>query len=183
MKKGALMEILFVIWIGLAFVAASVARSKGRSGVGYFVLSCLLSFLVAIIVLAIVPSLKTTSAPVTEAQCPFCREDVKADAVVCKHCGRDIEPIVLETVKPYFETAPSKVPLGTSGKWGVALILIGTISLLTWVSGMKTWSSSNEADVPLWGRILTLIVEVAILVWGIILHSRAVKRANDKLSK
>ena len=26
-------------------------------------------------------------------QCPFCAEDIKKAAVVCKHCGRDVEPI------------------------------------------------------------------------------------------
>jgi len=24
--------------------------------------------------------------------CPFCAEDVKAAAVVCKHCGKDLTP-------------------------------------------------------------------------------------------
>ena len=26
-------------------------------------------------------------------QCPFCAEDIKKAAVVCKHCGRDVQPI------------------------------------------------------------------------------------------
>jgi hypothetical protein len=27
-------------------------------------------------------------------QCPFCAEDIKAAAIVCKHCGRDLQPVL-----------------------------------------------------------------------------------------
>lgn len=38
-----------------------------------------------------------TSAPAaieatTERKCPYCAEDIRAAAVVCKHCGRDLPP-------------------------------------------------------------------------------------------
>ena len=26
-------------------------------------------------------------------QCPFCAEDIKKAAIVCKHCGREVEPV------------------------------------------------------------------------------------------
>jgi hypothetical protein len=174
------MEIVFLVWIGLAFVAASVARSKGLSGFGYFVLSCLMSFVVAIIVLAIVPSRKTLVATKEAAQCPFCREEVKFEAIVCKHCGRDIQPLLIATTKPYFEGSAGQPSLSVSGRVGVGLILIGSFAILYWLYGTQTWSSSEERDVPVWGRIVTLLVEIAILVWGFILHSRAVKRTNKR---
>jgi hypothetical protein len=177
------MAIVFIIWIGLAFVAANVARSKGRSGFGYFVLSCLLSFLVAIIVLAIVPSRNSNFDPLPRTACPYCREQIIAAAVVCKHCGRDVEPDLELIAKTYATQSTKSKPLSAYGKWGVALILLGSLSILSWVSGMKTWSTAEEANVPLWGRILTLVVEVAILVWGIVLYSTAIKKANENLFK
>lgn len=33
-------------------------------------------------------------AAAAERVCPFCAETVKAAAIVCKHCGRDLEPMV-----------------------------------------------------------------------------------------
>lgn len=32
-----------------------------------------------------------TGLGATQVQCPFCREQIRADAVVCKHCRRDVE--------------------------------------------------------------------------------------------
>jgi len=33
--------------------------------------------------------------PPTTRKCPYCAEQIKAEAQVCKHCGRDIKPSVL----------------------------------------------------------------------------------------
>lgn len=37
--------------------------------------------------------LPVVPAPAAERTCPYCAETVKAAAIVCKHCGRDLEPI------------------------------------------------------------------------------------------
>lgn len=45
----------------------------------------------------------TVPAPSQEKQCPFCAEVVKKEAIVCKHCGRDLvakPPPVSTTAKP-----------------------------------------------------------------------------------
>jgi hypothetical protein len=34
-----------------------------------------------------------TPAPPTERTCPWCAETIKAAAIVCRFCGRDVEPI------------------------------------------------------------------------------------------
>lgn len=173
------MEIVFIVWVGLAFVASSVARSKGRSGFGFFALSFLFSFLVAIIVLAIVPSKVTTYDPVPKTKCPYCREEIIADAIVCKHCGRDVEPD-LELISKAFDAGfPKSKPLSASGKWGGALILVGALSLLSWISGIKDWPTPMEFGPDLLGRVVALIVELGILASGIVLYLKAIKRAND----
>jgi hypothetical protein len=33
-----------------------------------------------------------TPAPPTERTCPWCAETIKAAAVVCRFCGRDVQP-------------------------------------------------------------------------------------------
>ncbi len=35
---------------------------------------------------------QSKAAAVAERMCPFCAEEIKAAAVVCKHCGRDLPP-------------------------------------------------------------------------------------------
>ena len=34
-----------------------------------------------------------TPAPLTERTCPWCAETIKAAAVLCRFCGRDVEPL------------------------------------------------------------------------------------------
>ena len=41
-----------------------------------------------------------SSAPSGERVCPFCAETVKSAAIVCKHCGRDLEPAAPSVSEP-----------------------------------------------------------------------------------
>lgn len=94
------MEIV-VGWFIFSIVAGVVASGRGRSGLGYFFLSLILSPLIGIILAAALPA-KTKAAPVdasgeaispkTHVRCPDCKELVRADAVKCKHCGAKLIP-------------------------------------------------------------------------------------------
>lgn len=87
----------FLLWFGLAVVTGIVAGSKGRSGFGWFLLALLISGLLALILVALLPSLKPTVVHVHDAggrvdngmmkSCPRCAEAVKAAARVCRYCG------------------------------------------------------------------------------------------------
>lgn len=97
---------VFLIWITLSFIAGYIASQKGRSGVGFFFLSVFLSPLVGIIfALVVAPHKQEPERPLrvgpggelepipTGRSCPFCAEAIKIEAIVCKHCGRDLPAV------------------------------------------------------------------------------------------
>ncbi len=72
--------ILLIVVAGI--VGASLAQTKGRSPVLWFILCAILPVLV--IAIALLPSV--ASQGVTK-KCPHCSEIVKENARLCKHCG------------------------------------------------------------------------------------------------
>jgi len=85
---------LFVIWLICGVVSAIVATNKGRSGCGWFATGVLLGplgFILALVVPKNEPRVEQRSIRSGESKkCPFCAELVKREALVCKHCGRDL---------------------------------------------------------------------------------------------
>ena len=81
----------FALWLLLSIVIGVVASSKGRSGIGYFLLSFFLSPLIGlIIVLVLGPKEQSLLKKGIVKKCPFCAELVKHEAIVCKFCGRTL---------------------------------------------------------------------------------------------
>lgn len=92
-----------VIWIASSILGVMIGSSKGRSGAG-FALGFLLGPLGVIITLF----LKPDTAKVEEEalgsggmrKCPFCAELVKTEALVCKHCQRNLPALEEKVTEP-----------------------------------------------------------------------------------
>ena len=83
------------IWIILAMVGFYIGNNKGRGSEGFFLGLILgpLGLLIAIFMKPKAKSLEGTALiPGTTRKCPFCAELVKREAVICKHCQRDLPP-------------------------------------------------------------------------------------------
>ena|SRR6266849_8936295 len=82
------------IALALCIAAAVIASRKGRSGLGFFLLSVIFTPLIGIIAALIVnPNQKKLEekqlASGTLKRCPYCAEIVKREARLCRHCGKE----------------------------------------------------------------------------------------------
>jgi hypothetical protein len=90
---------IWTVWFLFSIVVAIGAAARGRSGIGWFVLSLLISPLLGLILLLLLPSLGAqpdgghTPMPSTHVRCPDCAELVLNEARKCKHCGCRLVPL------------------------------------------------------------------------------------------
>ena len=80
-----------IIWLIFSIVVGFFASSKGRSGLGYFLLSIIISPLLGfIIVLILSPNEVKLVENGTNKECPNCNELINPYAKICKHCGSSL---------------------------------------------------------------------------------------------
>lgn len=81
--------------ITLGIVTGLIASSKGHPFFRWFLLGFFLPIIGIVAAILAKNKAAETAAQVELAnsrKCPFCAEVIKLEAVVCKHCGRDIPP-------------------------------------------------------------------------------------------
>jgi hypothetical protein len=85
----------FVFWLGFSVIVAILASRRGRNGFGWFLLSALISPLLAGLLVLVLANLKDEENKPSfssHVKCPDCRELVLKEARVCKHCGCKLIP-------------------------------------------------------------------------------------------
>jgi len=88
--------IYVIVWVICAFIGMGIGKSKGKGGAG-FALGLFLGP-IGIIIIAVMKedTVAVESAAIASGgsrKCPYCAELVKAEALICKHCGKEL-PVV-----------------------------------------------------------------------------------------
>jgi hypothetical protein len=86
---------VFLLAVLLGLIPAVIAKGKGRSfGLWWFYGAAL--FIVALphslIMKANIQAIEHQQLSEGMQKCPHCAEFIKADAKVCRYCGRDVQP-------------------------------------------------------------------------------------------
>jgi hypothetical protein len=95
---GALNPII-IVWLICAVAGMAIGNTKGRPILGFII--GLFGF-VGLIIISFVPKTKAKlakeQAEAETRRCPYCAEQIHREAVVCRFCTRDVEP--LPTLEP-----------------------------------------------------------------------------------
>src|SRR5215510_9651414 len=88
---------IFIFWTSFSIIAGVIAKHKGRSGIGFFLLAVILSPLIGVIAALVAePNVARVEQDDIRLErskrCPFCSEIIKREARVCRYCGRELGP-------------------------------------------------------------------------------------------
>jgi len=105
---------LALFWIGFAIAVGVLASNRGRNGLGWFLLACIISPLLAIIFLLVTKNQAELPPPSympsqdTHVRCKECAEFILPQALKCKHCGAQAHPDPLHGQRVIEQKSASK---------------------------------------------------------------------------
>lgn len=76
----------FFVWWLPAYLIAKSAQRKGRSFAGFLAIGLIASWVISLILNLVLTPIDRSPKKI----CPKCAEEIKLEAVVCKHCGSKI---------------------------------------------------------------------------------------------
>jgi hypothetical protein len=125
-----MLSILF-FWLVLAIIVGVAAGSRGRNGLGWFLLAMVLSPLLAGLLVLALPKTKSQYELHVERTmmrtCPQCAESIKREAVICRFCHQAVEPLPFE----YPRISPARS------------LIVATVVLT--ICGFLVWKAIEES--------------------------------------